>query len=158
MDTKKEYNKKRLYIIFLLLVGVACIYYIGTFFFNYFDTNNYNSSVIDPDEYIIGKWQCTDSNKEKLTIEFISNDKKILLDYNNSDDHIYGKYSKRETINATDGSSTLYLDISTNEYVIKNETKENQELKLKVDLYTHTKYLYLYLDQEKNHYTCELIK
>ena len=158
MNTKKEYNKKVLYIIFLLLVGIACIYYIGTFFFNYFDTNNYNSRVIDPDEYIIGKWKCTDSKKKKLTIEFNNNDKTINLDYNKSDDHIYGKYSKGQTINATDGSSTLYLDIKTNKYIIKNEDKGNKDLKLKIDLYTHTKYLYLYLEQEKNHFTCEIIK
>ena len=158
MERKNNYNKKKLYIIFILLIGIACIYYIGTFLFNYFDTNNYNSRVIDPDEYIIGKWKCTDTKKEKLTLEFNNNDKKILLDYNYSKDHIYGKYSKGDIINATDGSSTLYLDIITDEYVIKNEKKENQELKLRIDLYTHTKYIYLYLEQEKNHYTCEIIK
>ena len=158
MDIIKEFKKKIIYIILVLLVGIICLYYISIFFFNYFDTDNYNSSVIEPDEYIIGKWKCTDSKKEKLTIEFINNNKKILLDYNSSNDHIYGKYSKEQTINSTDGSSILYLDIKTEEYVIRQEKKENQELKLKIDLYTHTKYLYLYLEQEKNHYTCEIIK
>lgn len=158
MEKKKNYYKNILYIIFLLLVGIACIYYIGTFFFNYFDTDHYNSSIIDPDEYIIGKWKCTDTNKKKLEIEFNNNDKKILLDYNDNDDHIYGNYSKEKTINATDGSSTLYLNINTNEYVINNKSKNNQELKMRIELYTHTKYLYLYLDQEKKHYTCEIIK
>ena len=157
MHTKNNYNKKIIYIVFLLLVGIACIYYIGTFFFNYFDSNYYNSGSIDPDEYIIGKWTCTDSKRKKLSIEFNDNDKKIILDYNNSNDHIYGNYSKGETINYTDGSSTLYLDIKTNEYIINEKSNENQQLKMKIDLYTHTKYLYLYLEQEKNHYTCTLI-
>ena len=74
MDIIKEFKKKIIYIILVLLVGIICLYYISIFFFNYFDTDNYNSSVIEPDEYIIGKWKCTDSKKEKLTIEFINND------------------------------------------------------------------------------------
>ena len=60
MDIIKEFKKKIIYIILVLLVGIICLYYISIFFFNYFDTDNYNSSVIEPDEYIIGKWKCTD--------------------------------------------------------------------------------------------------